>query len=173
MLSRPLIREGKSYAPRAVRDFKLVPYAAGSVSRLRSAGYMVVVVTNQPDIGNGLVRAEVVEQMHRILRERVPVDDVFTCPHTQLAQCFCRKPQAGMLREAAERYGLDLGRSFIVGDRASDIQAGAAAGCRTIFIDRHYAEAPPSSADFTTSSLKAATDLILSHPTPAESSEKN
>lgn len=162
VLCRALIVSGKGYAPRTLADFRLVPNASKSVQSLKDAGYLVVVVTNQPDIGNGLVSAAVVEQMHQRLRERVPVDAIFTCPHAQTAGCECRKPKSGMLRDAAQALNIDLPRSFMVGDRASDVQAGRSAGCRTVFIDRKYAEPPPTNADALVRSLGGAAAFILS-----------
>ncbi len=162
VLSRPLIRARKSYAPRLLRDFKLVPNAAESVRRLKDAGFLVVVVTNQPDIGSGHVGAEVVEQMHDRLRERVAVDAILMCPHSQTDGCECRKPGPGMLLAAAKQYRIDLSRSYMVGDRPSDISAGRSAGCRTVFIDRRYAEGGAPDANFQVRSLQAAVTQILS-----------
>ncbi len=164
VLSRALIRSGKSYAPVRFEDFRLLPGATQSVRRLRRAGYAVVVVTNQPDIGNGVVAPETVAAMHERLRLRVAVDDIFVCPHSQNDGCDCRKPRPGMLLSAARKHRLDLARSYMVGDRASDVEAGRRAGCHTIFIDRGYAEARPESADATLRSLNAAAAFILSHP---------
>lgn len=162
VLCRPLIVEGKAYAPKKLSDFRLVPNASKSVQRLKDAGLVVVVVTNQPDVGHGLVSIEVVEAIHRRLQERVPVDAILTCPHRQTEGCDCRKPLPGMLLTAARRFQIDLSRSFMVGDRTSDVEAGRSAGCRTIFIDRHYAEGGPSKVDARARSLQAATAYILS-----------
>ncbi len=162
VLSRPLIRRRKSYAPRLLRDFKLVPNAAKSVSRLKDAGFLVIVVTNQPDIGNGHVRAEVVEQMHDRLRKCAAVDAILVCPHSQTDGCECRKPGPGMLLAAAKRFKIDLSRSYMVGDRPSDVAAGLSAGCRTVFIDRRYAEGSPLLSNFRARSLQAAVTQILS-----------
>ena len=145
-----------------------MPNASRSVQRLRDAGYVVVVVTNQPDIGNGLVDAGVVEEMHRRLRERVAVDAILVCPHGQSARCDCRKPRPGMLVTAAKQLQIDLATSYMVGDRASDVDAGRMAGCHTIFIDRHYAEGGPDCVDATAGSLQDATAYILSRPSPRE-----
>lgn len=162
VLCRPLIVAGKAFAPKTLSDFRLVPNASKSVQRLKDAGFIVVVVTNQPDVGHGLVSMEVVEAMHRRLQERVPVDGILTCPHRQKEGCDCRKPLPGMLLTAARRFQVDLSRSFMVGDRTSDVEAGRSAGCRTIFIDRHYAEGGPLEVDARARSLQAATAYILS-----------
>ena len=161
VISRTFIHNAKPYAPRCLEDFKLMPNSRLSVMQLKQAGFMVVVVTNQPDIGNGMVALEVVESMHQKLLETTMVDDVFLCPHRQDEGCNCRKPKPGMLFDASEKHGIDLKKSFMVGDRASDIEAGKKAGCRTIFIDRHYAELPPTTPEITVNSLQKAVKYIL------------
>lgn len=163
VLSRTFIRNGKSYAPLHKEDFKLMPNSSRSVKMLKENGYKVIVVTNQPDIGHGKVTLDVVEAMHEKLREKTKVDDVYLCAHRQDEGCECRKPKPGMLFNASEKYGLDLSNSFMVGDRASDIEAGKKAGCRTIFINRHYAEPRPINQDVTVNSLQKAVNYILSN----------
>ena len=101
--------------------------------------------------------------MHQKLREKTKVDDVYLCAHRQDEGCECRKPKPGMLFEASAKYGIDLRNSFMVGDRASDIEAGKKAGCRTIFINRHYAEPRPENQDVTVNSLQKAVNYILSN----------
>lgn len=166
VLSRSLVREGKPYAPRALKEFRLLPRAAVSVKRLQSAGFLVVVTTNQPDIGNELVSRSVVDSMNDQLKRRTSVDDIEMCPHRQDEGCSCRKPKPGMLLKAAQRHGIDLKRSFMVGDRASDIAAGEAVGCRSVFIDRRYRESPPHAPNSIVRSLTAAVDLIIHQITP-------
>ena len=157
----PEFRDGRSYAPRDLGSYAFYPEASAAVAALKSAGFLTVVVTNQPDIGAGLISAETVEEMHRRLAEAMPVDAIRVCPHTRDQKCDCRKPAPGLLLKAAEELGIDLGRSFMVGDRASDVEAGKAAGCRTLFIDLGYtAEPRPRDADWTIQSVGAAAELI-------------
>jgi len=162
VISRSEVRGGKPYAPRRLDDFRLLPGVPKAVAALKRAGFLVVVVTNQPDIGNGLVQASVVEAMHARLRSRVSVDDIRVCPHRQDAGCSCRKPKPGMLRAAARRWNIDFKNSYMVGDRAGDIVAGNAAGCYTLLINRRYSEPLPSAPDRTVRSLPAAVRFILS-----------
>jgi len=130
---------------------------------LKQQGFKVFVVTNQPDIGNGLVTLEIVESMHQKLRGKTMVDDVFLCAHRQDEGCECRKPNPGMLLDASKKHGVDLSKSFMVGDRASDIEAGQRSGCRTIFIDRHYAEPRPLNPEATVNSLQKAVAYIITN----------
>ena len=162
MINRCEVRNGKPYAPRRFADFRFLPGVVAAARALKDAGFVLIVATNQPDIGNGLVERSVVEAMHEKLRRSLPVDEVRMCPHRQGAGCACRKPKPGMLRQAARKWGIDARRSFLVGDRTSDIVAGQAVGCYTVFVDRGYAEPQRATPDSTVSSLPAAARLILS-----------
>ncbi len=163
VLNRSIVQRGKPYAPRRLQDFRLLPGVREALCQLKKAGFLLVVVTNQPDIGNGLIAASEVAVMHDHLRRRVPIDDVRMCPHSQEAGCPCRKPRPGLLLDATAALNIDLGRSYMVGDRASDIMAGIGAGCSTIFIDRRYRETAPSSYSAKVRSLPAAARFILEH----------
>ncbi len=157
----PEFRDGRSFAPRRLQDFGFYDAAKECVARLKAADYRLVVVTNQPDVGNGLIAQSVVEEMHQRLRRELSVDEIRVCYHTQGDACACRKPRPGMLLEAAKRLGLDLSRSVMIGDRASDVDAGIAAGCKTVFIDLGYREPRPERADFVVTSLSEATEIVL------------
>jgi D-glycero-D-manno-heptose 1,7-bisphosphate phosphatase len=161
VLTVPQFRDGRSFAPRRLADFRLYDGASRSLSVMKGLGFLLVVVTNQPDVGNGLVDRAVVEEMHRRLNELLPVDRIETCYHRQSDECDCRKPKPGMLRRAAERLGIDCTRSFMIGDRASDVEAGRRVGCRTIFIDLGYLDEHPVAPDFVVSSLGEAAEIIV------------
>lgn len=161
VLTVPTIRDGRSFAPRTLEEFALYPDAAGATARLKQAGFLLIVVTNQPDVGRGLISREVVEEMHRRMAATLPLDAIEVCCHAQDGECDCRKPKPGMLRRAADRLHIDLSCSFMVGDRNRDVEAGRAAGCTTVFIDLDYAETKPIQPDFTVSSLAEAVDIIL------------
>jgi D-glycero-D-manno-heptose 1,7-bisphosphate phosphatase len=161
VLSIPEFRDGRSFAPRRLDDFRLYDDAAACLARLRAAGFRLIVVTNQPDVGNGLVDREVVEEMHRRLAAALPIDAIEVCYHRQADGCDCRKPLPGMLRRAAARLAIDCTRSIMIGDRDSDVAAGRAMGCTTIFIDLGYREGRPEDANHTVRSLTEATAIIL------------
>jgi D-glycero-D-manno-heptose 1,7-bisphosphate phosphatase len=159
----PIFRDGRSFAPRNLDEYRFYSEAAGCLQQFKQAGLAVVVVTNQPDVGAARVRREVVEEMHRRLAEAMPVDAIKACFHTERDRCSCRKPEPGMLFTAASELGIDLSSSFMVGDRWSDVEAGAAAGCRTVFIDLGYVtEKPPARPNHIVKSLAEATTWILS-----------
>jgi D-glycero-D-manno-heptose 1,7-bisphosphate phosphatase len=157
----PEFRDGRSFAPVTLESYRFYPDAPEALSRLKAAGYKLIVVTNQPDVGKGLVPQLVADEMHERLRKALPVDLIKACFHTQLTNCACRKPKPGMLLDAARKLGIDLEKSYMVGDRASDVEAGEAAGCRTVFIDLGYDERRPAAPTFIVRSITEATDCIL------------
>ena len=157
----PDFRDGRSFAPTRLDEYRFYPEAPEALARLRAAGYKLVVVTNQPDVGKGLIPQHLVDAMHEQLRRAMPVDLIKACLHTQAADCPCRKPKPGMLLDAAREMGIALESSYMVGDRASDVEAGEAAGCRTVFIDLDYRERRPANPTFTVRSVAEAVDCIL------------
>jgi D-glycero-D-manno-heptose 1,7-bisphosphate phosphatase len=161
VLNRCHIRDGRPYAPRSLAELEILPGVPEALQRLAAAGFCLIGATNQPDVSHGLIAQDVVEVMHRRLLATLPLDDILVCYSTDNADPR-RKPNPGMVHEAAERFGIDLEHSFLIGDRWKDIEAGRRAGCRTIFIDYGYAEGlPDPPADFTTYSLAEAADWIL------------
>ena len=162
VLNASVIREGKPYPPDSLAALVILPGVEEALSQLRAAGYLNVVVTNQPDVATGKQRIEVVEAMHHRLLKELPLDSVRVCYHTDDQKCDCRKPKPGMLLQAAKDYGLDLPRSFVVGDRWRDIAAGQAVGCSTFFVDYGYDEKRPERPYVPVKSLSEAAALILS-----------
>lgn len=143
VLTRSIVREGKAYAPRSLAEFEILPDAEQACALVKNDGYLLIVVTNQPDVGRGLIALEVMQEMHRRLQQALPLDEILACTDPSETPGPRRKPAPGMLLEAAEKWNLDFQKSFIVGDRKSDIEAGEAVGCRGIFIDHNYVEAKP------------------------------
>ena len=161
VLNRSVVRAGRPYAPTSLDEFELLPGVLEALTNLRTAGFVLVVVTNQPDLATGRIRPEVAEAIHQKLRALLPLDDIKVCGHVDEDDCACRKPRPGMLLEAARDWSIDLYRSFIVGDRWRDVAAGKAAGCKTIFVDYGYAEKQIDSPDFVVTSLPDAVKIIL------------
>ncbi len=126
-------------------DFHLLPEFVEALRIVRAHGYQAAIVTNQRAVARGLVSADVVESMHRRLRDllrqnyRLDLLDIRYCPH-DVGQCDCRKPLPGMLTAVAARHGLDLAASWMVGDAETDIEAGRRAGCHTILVNGGAAE---------------------------------
>ncbi|MBL9199238.1 MAG: HAD-IIIA family hydrolase [Opitutaceae bacterium] len=167
-LNRQLIRDGKPYPPATAAEFDLFPGVTESCAQLAAAGFVLVVVTNQPDVGRGTQSQAVVEAMHAKLLSLVPsLSRIEACyaPGQGVAHPDARrrKPEPGMLLDAARDLGLDLARSWMVGDRWRDIDCGRRAGVRTVFIDFGYTEELRAAPDFTVSSFAEAARTILSH----------
>jgi D-glycero-D-manno-heptose 1,7-bisphosphate phosphatase len=153
------VRDGAAYAVTTLAEFRVLPDAAAQVARLRAAGLVCLVFTNQPEVARGTIAPEVIDAMHGALRAALPVDDVYVCPHDDADGCTCRKPQPGMLREAAAHWAVSLADSFVIGDRWRDIDAGRAAGCYTVLLEREYSGA--TVADARVATLAEAVDVVL------------
>lgn len=161
MLSLPLVVDGQPRTPMRAGDFEVFSHAAGACRELRDAGFLLVVVTNQPDVARGLLPAGELAVMQAALRAQVPLDDVRVCPHDDDDGCTCRKPQPGMLLGAAAELGIDVAASYMVGDRWKDIEAGRRAGCRTVLVDLGWRERTPEAADGVVADLADAAAWIL------------
>jgi D-glycero-D-manno-heptose 1,7-bisphosphate phosphatase len=135
---------GKPFAVRNLARFRLLPGVVDAHAALQSSGYLTVIVTNQPDLAKGLLAQETLDAMHARLTSRLSPSAIEYCPHSQDDGCDCRKPRPGLFIRAAKRLNIDLGSSFVIGDRKSDIDAGRAVGCLGFFIDRLYHEAGPA-----------------------------
>lgn len=167
VINRTFIRAGKPYAPVSIDQFELLPGVVEAIAALKNAGFLVIVVTNQPDVGAGLVARAVVEAMDTRVRQECRVDDVRVCYHTDADGCACRKPKPGLLVDAARDWTVDLARSYMVGDRWRDIGAGRAAGCRTVLIEYDYDEQKAETPDIVVKSLMEASQRILSEASHA------
>jgi D-glycero-D-manno-heptose 1,7-bisphosphate phosphatase len=160
VLIRAFERDGVPRPVTAVADVELLPGVAEACAELRSAGYLLICVTNQPDVARGTLDAAVVAAINEHVQQLLALDDVLTCPHDDADGCTCRKPQPGLLLEAADRWDVDLTRSVMVGDRWRDVEAGQRAGCRTVFVAHGYAETPPERPDLVTDDLAGAVPWI-------------
>jgi histidinol-phosphate phosphatase family protein len=162
VLNESVVRDGRPYPPDTVEQLRIVDGAAAALKKLRDAGFLLIVVTNQPDVATGKQSRAGVEALNSALRGSLPLDDFYICFHVDADGCTCRKPKPGLLLEAAERGNIDLARSFMIGDRWRDVDAGATAGCRTVLIDYGYRERPPEHApDHRATSLTDAADWVL------------
>jgi D-glycero-D-manno-heptose 1,7-bisphosphate phosphatase len=159
VLVETLVRDGRAYAPLSLDEFRITAGAGELVQRVREAGLLPIVFTNQPDVARGLVTAATLDEMHARLRRAVPVEDIFVCAHAADDGCACRKPKPGMLRAAAAKWSIDLARSFVVGDRSQDVDAGRAVGCCTVLIARPYSGRP--GADVQVADLAGAVSAVL------------
>ena len=168
VINRAVVRGGVPRPPSTPSELEILPGVPSALSRLKSAGFRLIVVTNQPDVARGVLSRKSVEEVHGILSARLPLDEIRVCWHDDADRCPCRKPKPGMLLDAAREARLDLSSSYMVGDRWRDIGAGKAAGCVTVFIDYGYAETPPERPDAKVGSLMEAAEWILARVEPKE-----
>src|SRR5215211_7083432 len=161
VLNRAFIVDGVPHPPASVAQLEVLPGVVDACRLLREAGFLLIVVTNQPDIARRTQRHEVVAEINDALRAELDFDALYFCPHDDRDRCDCRKPRPGMLLTAAAEHGIDLRQSTMAGDRDRDIEAGRAAGCRTVFIDHHYVRPPVPPADLTVDSLRADVEWII------------
>jgi D-glycero-D-manno-heptose 1,7-bisphosphate phosphatase len=163
VLNESDLREGKPHPPASVRDLRIVSGAREAVARVRDAGFYAIAVTNQPDVARGTAARDSVEAINDAVAAALGLDAVYSCFHDDADGCDCRKPKTGLLERAARERGISLRHSYLVGDRAKDIECGRAAGCTTVFIDFGYDETPPETrADSTVRSISQAVEAIVS-----------
>jgi D-glycero-D-manno-heptose 1,7-bisphosphate phosphatase len=161
VITRSNVRDGRPYAPTTLDDFAVLPGVSQALQRLREAGYLNLVVTNQPDLSTGKQSVDVLDEMHTRLLGELAIDAIRVCEHVDAHGCDCRKPKPGMLVDLAKEWGVDLATSWMVGDRWRDIGAGQAAGCRCCFIECGYEEKRPDLPYIEVSSLAEAAEVIL------------
>jgi D-glycero-D-manno-heptose 1,7-bisphosphate phosphatase len=161
VLNRAPVRDGRPFAPVSLDQFTLLPGVVEATRLLHEAGFLLIVATNQPDVARGLVPRDLVDEMHRRLSHSLPLDDIRVCFEEDGPSCSCYKPKPGMLLDAAAQWGIDLGRSYMVGDRWRDVDCAHNAGCFSLFIDYDYDEILRTQPDAICASLAEAAGIIV------------
>ncbi len=167
-----VINENRPDHVKSWAEFRFLPGAPEAVARLSKAGIRVFIITNQAIINRGMVSREMVDRINRrmireIKRAGGRIDGVAYCPHRPDERCTCRKPQPGLLLHLAERHGLDLRESVVIGDALSDVEAALAAGCQAILVmtgrgtEQFQMSANTSRTFAVAADLNAAIDLLL------------
>ena len=147
------------HAPQSAEEFQVHPYAAELLAKLRAAGLLIIVTTNQPGLSRGTLLRRDLDRMHEVLRRTLPVNDVLVCPHDEMDHCPCRKPRAGLLTEAAHTWRFDLVRSYVVSDKWQDAEASREANCTSVLLESPWLG--NGHHDFIVSDLGAAVGKIL------------
>lgn len=150
---------GGSVPPTSLAELELLPGAADGCALLKRSGFLLLVATNQPDVARGTQSRQTVDAINSALCARLPLDGVFVCYHDDADHCLCRKPEPGLLVEAARSWQIELRASFVVGDRRRDIEAGHRAGCATVLVGASEA-AEPIRPDYRAASLLDAAQWI-------------
>ena len=161
VLNRSIIKNKKPFAPLLPNQFILMPYVCRYLQILKKLNYILVVITNQPDLSSGKLLKSNLLIMHNKLIKLTPIDHIYFCPHSKFQNCKCRKPKIKFLLQAKNKYNINFKKSFFIGDRSIDILAGSKVGCKTIFIDRHYLEKKPLIQNITVQSFKSAVEYII------------
>jgi D-glycero-D-manno-heptose 1,7-bisphosphate phosphatase len=160
VINQVILKNGKLFSPRTLDEFVLCDGIAAFLAGSKKAGFLNIVITNQPDVARGLVDFRTIQAMHDYVKRNLPVDDILFCPHDDADNCRCRKPKPGMLIDAAAKWKIDLGVSFMMGDQRKDVEAGKNAGCITILLDRPYNK--NVSCDYKAQNLESALIFITS-----------
>ena len=158
IINHTVCRDGKYVSPRTFKEFQFKEGVKEFIQKAKKENFLIIVVTNQPDISRGLMKIEDLEKMHHLLKKNRLVDEIFVCPHDDADNCHCRKPKPGMLLEASKKYQIILKKSFIIGDSLKDIGAGNDAGCKTVLWQETYNE--KVEADFKVKSFKEILKII-------------
>jgi D-glycero-D-manno-heptose 1,7-bisphosphate phosphatase len=161
VLNEAIVRNGKPYPPGDLSELVITPGAGTALEELKREGFLLIVVTNQPDVARGNASRAEVDKINARLAAILPIDVIEMCEHDDEEQCDCRKPKPGMILRAREKLGVDLPASFMVGDRWRDIEAGRRVGCRTILIGDGYGETFSAAPTVKLASLPAAASWIL------------
>lgn len=160
VLNRTIVRDGVPHPPGSVSEVEILPNVIEAVARLKALEIPLIVVTNQPDVARGTQTKEAVEAINRHLGDRLPLTAFYVCFHDTPDNCACRKPKPGLILDAAAAYNIDLRRSFMVGDRWSDVAAGQAAGCQTLLIDLPYSKGDRCTPTHRVRDLAHAAEII-------------
>jgi D-glycero-D-manno-heptose 1,7-bisphosphate phosphatase len=165
VINRAVVRDGRPYPPARIEDFELHDNVAAGCARLKAANFLLVVITNQPDVRRGKQSRETIEAMHLKMQSALPsLDRIEICYHAGERYgepCECRKPRPGLILRAAAELKIDLGASYVIGDRWRDVDCARAAGCRAIFIQRGYEESLRELPDFTVQNFNDAVNALL------------
>ena len=160
VINRAPIIAGIPQSPKSLHELEINNGVEEAINLLRKKGFELVVVTNQPDIARGKLNSDVLTRIHESIANKTGVKHFFSCIHDEIQNCECRKPKPGLILQATSQLNLDLKRSFLVGDRWKDIQAGQTAGCTCFFIDYGYDEAVPQRPYYKVASLLEAAIFI-------------
>ena len=160
VINKIIIKNGLPFSPPSFDQFEILPGVKESILKLKKLNFLCLVVTNQPDVLRGKIEKETVIKMNNYIKHEIKLDDIFVCYHDDHDSCKCRKPKPGLLLEACKKWDINLKKSYMIGDRWKDIEAGRSAGCKTIFIDCNYKETKPRNPNFTSDSLLNSVHII-------------
>lgn len=162
VLNNAVIVDGKPYPPKSVNELVIAEGVKEGLLQLKELDYLLIVITNQPDVARGTTPMKTVDDINNYLKQELIIDDIYCCVHDSRDNCECRKPKLGMILAAVQKWNIDLEHSFMVGDRWRDIETGINAGVRTILIDYGYSEKYVI-PEFKCHNFTEATQIIILH----------
>jgi len=160
VINKVYIKDGLPQSPNSLDELKILPGVKESIIKLKKLNFICLVVTNQPNVSRGIIEKKNVKEINNFLQHEISFDDIFVCYHDDIDNCNCRKPKPGLLLQAGKKWDVDFKKSFMIGDRWRDIQAGEKAGCKTIFLDYKYNDIKPKSPSFISDTLLNAVYII-------------
>ena len=152
-------------SPLTMEEFEINLEALGPLRQLKAAGFLLVATTNQPGLSRGHLARRELDAMHDALRRAFLLDDLLVCPHEEIDHCPCRKPKPGLLKEAAFKWHIDLGHSFVISDKWQDAEAARTAGATSLLLASPWVEHVHH--DFVLPDLPAIVSKLLELCVPA------
>ena len=160
VINNIIVNKGLPFSPSKFEEFKILPGVRESITKLKKLNFYCILVTNQPDVSRGKIKKEIVDKMNEYVKKELDLNDVFVCFHDDKDNCQCRKPKPGLILDATKKWNINLEKSYMIGDRWKDIDAGTKSGCKTIFIDNKYNESIKSKPNFVSKDLLNAVKII-------------
>lgn len=127
--------DGKLMSPANIEQVKILPNVKEGIKELKRLGFKIIGITNQPGVAFGYLKEEKLEEINAYLKKELGIDEIYSCPHHPklTGECACRKPQAGMIKQAAQDFDINISKSYMVGDNLNDIKTGNNAGVKKTF----------------------------------------
>lgn len=159
IINKAIVKNGKPYSPKNLDEFEFTNGILDCFFLFPK--YHLFIITNQPDVARKKQSKKNIEEINNYICEKLPITRVYCCYHDDKDDCDCRKPKPGMILQAAELFKIDLKKSWVIGDRDKDIEAGISAGCKTIFVDYNYDnDCLKCEPDYIVKSVRQALKLI-------------
>ena len=156
VILKPIINNGKPVAPRSLNKIKIIKNVKKSLQILKKNKFINIIITNQPDVRDGLIAKLTIKKMHQVIKKKLKIDDIYTCFHNDEDNCKCRKPKRGLIFKAKKKWNIDLKKSYIIGDRWRDIELANKLKMKCFYIDYNYNEKKPKKYNYKVKSLLTA-----------------
>ena len=160
IINKVIIRNGEPSSPWRSEEFEILSDVKECLEASKKMGFLNIVFTSQPDVSRGNLKIEELEKIHKNILDTLPVDEIKVCPHDDKDNCSCRKPKPGLIFEAAEKWSIDLDKSYVIGDSWKDIKAGKAVGCKTFLLRREYNKDYQEDYDFEVNNLREMVEIV-------------